>query len=190
MKSIYFRSSLLFGSVLLGVSVCWAQPSQVLIIRHAEKPANDKDPHLSARGQERARALVGFFTTDPTVTQFGFPVAIYAGAPKHSDGSLRSIETVTPLANSLAMEINARFKSDEVSGLVDEILNDRQYEGKSVLVAWSHDEIPKMAFLFGAQSAPTRWSGKVFDRVWKITFTQKQSPKFEDLPQNILKEFE
>src|SRR5260370_42647676 len=41
-------------------------PHQVLIIRHAEKPDDEGDPHLTSRGAARAAALPALFLIPPT----------------------------------------------------------------------------------------------------------------------------
>ena len=46
------------------------------MFRHAEKPADEAKPHLSAEGVRRARKLVGFLATDPVVNKYGKPVAL------------------------------------------------------------------------------------------------------------------
>ena len=86
--------------VVLGFSsTSWATPAQVLIIRHAEKPASG--PDLSPQGYQHAQELVSYFESNPEVTQYGRPFAIYAMANNSADSGLRPIETVTPLAHAL-----------------------------------------------------------------------------------------
>src|SRR5690242_11533265 len=41
-------------------------PAQIVLIRHAEKPADPTNPHLSPAGVNRAERLVAFIKTDPT----------------------------------------------------------------------------------------------------------------------------
>jgi hypothetical protein len=54
------------------------RPAQIILIRHAEKPADPEDPHLSEAGVKRAERLVSFITNDPAMTRFGLPVAVFA----------------------------------------------------------------------------------------------------------------
>lgn len=70
------------------------KPSRVLLLRHAEKPKGDNDPHLSDRGHERAAALA---VRIPHV--FGRPDQLFATAP--SSESNRPVETLTPLSSAL-----------------------------------------------------------------------------------------
>ena len=177
---------------LFAASAAFATPAQVIMIRHGEKP--DTGPDLNARGYERANALVGFFTTNPAMTEFGTPVAIYAMAVKENiaaDGSSqlsskRPIETVTPLAQKLGLSIDTQFAKTDVNGAVEDIMSNPAYDGKMVLLCWEHNMIPVFAQAFGATSAPTSWDGAVFDRAWVLTFKGSKVSGFQDLPQHLL----
>src|SRR2546426_12100635 len=74
------------------------RPAQIILIRHAEKPADPKDPHLSRAGVKRAERLVSFVTTDPAMTRLGLPVAVFATRPPKHDEGQRTPETVPPRA--------------------------------------------------------------------------------------------
>jgi hypothetical protein len=162
-----------------------AAPLKVMIIRHGEKP--DSGNELNARGQERALALVNFFTTNPPVLSDGKPVAaIYAMKPSREDGSLRPIQTVTPLAEKLGLTINADIKKDHVDDLIDAVLKNSTADGKTVLICWEHKIIPTIVQRFGWDKAPDKWAGEVFDRVWVLGFTKDKVTSFDDLPQQLL----
>ena len=84
-KAIFFS----FALFLFQTSLVWATPAQILIIRHGEKSEDGNG--LSERGFARARALVQFFSSQPSMLEFGTPVAIYAGSPdKPGDPSATS----------------------------------------------------------------------------------------------------
>src|SRR5580692_8328937 len=108
MKSL---KKIIFLGIFLSASIVFASPAQVIIIRHGEKPESGNS--LSPQGWARARALVKYFETNPDVTQFGTPVAIYASraeAEEQVEGSsLRMIQTVTPLAQALGLKINSTY---------------------------------------------------------------------------------
>lgn len=70
-------------------------PGRILLMRHAEKTRDTSDILLSAEGTECAWRLVTYIPQ-----MFGRPDFIYAAA--RSKRSIRSIETVTPLAPLLA----------------------------------------------------------------------------------------
>jgi hypothetical protein len=161
-----------------------AQPAQVIIIRHAEKP--DEGNELNERGQERAAALVAYFQGRPEVLQFKTPIAIYAQSPKKEDSSLRPLQTVKPLADALKLSVVQAYTRDEYPKMVEEILSNRDYKGKMVLICWEHKVIPDIARSLRATDAPAKWHGSVFDRTWMITFNSRRDPSFKDLPQRLL----
>lgn len=172
-------------------------PNQVLIIRHGEKlgdPKKDNDGgrHLSVRGSARAAALPSLFV--PALPQLGcsmhhkpaeftahyqsvpvkgsaprFPSPHYIFATEASKDSKRPIETVTPLATALNVPLNDGLadKDASIQKMTNAILND--FPGEIILVCWHHGNIPDIAKALGI-AKPPKWDGKVFDRVWQITF--------------------
>ena len=76
-------------------------PAHIILIRHAEKPADSENPHLSKAGVKRAQALVSFITRDPQMTSLGRPVAVFATQTTKDDNGQRTQETVAPLATAL-----------------------------------------------------------------------------------------
>jgi hypothetical protein len=153
------------------------RPRQILIIRHAEKTSVAPGIGLNARGFERAAALPSLF---PVL--FEPPHAIIAAAP--TKRSNRSVETVTPLAQSLYLAIDARFAKDDVHVVALELLSDPAYHDKTVLVCWHHKSIPALAEALGAPNPPL-WDERRFDRIWKIEF-EEQRAALIDLPQRLL----
>ena len=177
-------------------------PGQVLIIRHGEKlgdPKKDNDGgrHLSVRGSARAAALPSLFV--PALPQLGcsmhhkpaeftahyhqvpvkgsaqrFPAPHCIFATQASKNSKRPIETVTPLATALNVPLNDGFTDKEASiqKMTDAILND--FPGEIILVCWHHGMIPAIAKALGI-AKPPKWDGKVFDRVWQITFPKAKA---------------
>ena len=53
-------------------------PAQIILIVTLEEPRDKHNPHLSNRGVTRADRLVSFLSTDPLMTRFGQPVAVFA----------------------------------------------------------------------------------------------------------------
>ena len=169
---------------LAATTLAIAQPAQVIIIRHAEKP--DEGNELSLQGEERAAALVPFFQRTDEVLKFGTPVAIYAQAPKKATSSVRSVETVKPLAAALHLKVNQSFTRDQYKSMVEEVMKKNEYEDHTVLISWEHKVIPDMAAEFGVEDAPKTWHGRDFDRVWIITFRPDKKPAFKDVPQRLM----
>src|SRR4051812_27689212 len=161
-----------------------AEPAEIVIIRHAEKPSQGNE--LSLAGRERAAALLPYFLGNPAVLEFGRPVAIYAQSQKHATSSLRPIQTVQPLADSLHLKINESFQRDDYRNMVAEIKHERKYDGHTVLICWEHKVIPEIAKEFEADDAPSKWRGEAFDRTWVLTATKNgHRYKFNDLPQKL-----
>lgn len=189
-------------------------PNQVLIIRHGEKigdPKKDDDGgrHLSIRGSARAAALPSLFV--PALPQLGcklraetkdftgefqsvpvkgsaprFATPNFIFATEKSKHSRRPIETVTPLATALALPINEEYGDNgpDIKTMTNAILTDAAFGGKVVLICWHHGKIPDVAKALGIASPP-KWNGKVFDRVWQITFP-KGKATLKDSPQMLL----
>ena len=149
----------------------FASPAQVIIIRHAEKPPTGND--LSAQGYQHAQELVPYFESNSDVTQYGTPVAIYAMAPGGDDPANRAIETVTPLANALSLQVLSPFTRLEFAPVVNAIMTNPAYDGKMVLVCWEHKAIPGLAAQFGVSPTPSKWNGSDFTTVFRIDFTSE-----------------
>lgn len=165
--------------------LAYARPSQVLIVRHGEDPRADGDVHLSPKGRRRAEALPQMFASRAEFNEQGAPVAVYAASPRKQSGSQRSIETCTPTAERFGLRLNSEFERDEPKKLVKEILRARDYDGKTVVICWTHDEIPEILERLGVEDGPEAWPKGVFDRVWKVKLARDEA-RFEDLPQNLL----
>jgi hypothetical protein len=174
------------------------QPQYVLIIRHAEKPKDDRDTHLTSRGAGRAAALPSlFWIKDAFRTKPArFPTPDFLFATKESDSSNRPVETVQPLAKALGdMDIHKKHVNREHQSVVDHVFGDAKYAGKTVLICWHHGKIPKLARAVSDKAknkdklrarVPPRWDDKVFDRVWQFTFDGQGGAKFADRPQRLL----
>jgi broad specificity phosphatase PhoE len=156
-------------------------PHIIMIIRHGEKPDDSesgKDPDLSKKGFERADALA-------KVIPARFPTPDFLFATHKSKNSNRPVETITPLSAALREPIDATFKVDEVDKISKEILTDPKYAGKTILIAWHHEEIPELAKALGVKNVPDKWDAAVFDRVWVVTYNNGVAT-WRDLPQKAL----
>jgi hypothetical protein len=112
-------------------------PKTILIIRHAEKPMDDKDIDLSPEGMKRADALPDLFLKSATrPNPFQTPDFIFAAkASRHSN---HPVETVTPLAKAMKLDISSKYAENEYSMLVEHLYSDQKYDGKTVLICWHH----------------------------------------------------
>ena len=163
--------------LLLGVVVALtvsapagADPARVILFRHAEKPTDQNDIHLSEPGRERARKLVEFFASKLGITTNEPPAALFATRPTRGAASLRTRETLEPLATALKLPIQAPEKAADFSALARHLLESRRYHGKTVVVCWVHDELGDFARALGAKPKPKDWKRDDFDRVWVIAF--------------------
>jgi len=187
-------------------------PNQILIIRHGEKvgdPKKDDDGgrHLSVRGSARAAALPSLFSlaipqlsckfhahAESFVGEYRqiplkgtaprFPTPNHIFATERSKHSNRPLETILPLATALNLPVNDSLKDDDagVKKMVNAVLN--EFPSQIVLICWHHGKIPEIAKALGI-AKPPKWDGKLFDRVWEITFP-KGKAALKDLPQMLL----
>jgi broad specificity phosphatase PhoE len=168
------------------VSNAHATPAQIVLLRHAEKPADEEHNELNTRGWKRAHALVDFFLKRKEFRRHGPPVAIYAMGQHKKGSSVRAIQTVTPLAEELGLEINDEYTRDDYEELAEDILSKRKYDGKLVIICWQRDTLPEFAEELGLEEAP-KWGSSVFDRAWSFEYDEDDElEKFRDLPQRLL----
>lgn len=168
----------------------------IMIIRHAEKPRRSSATHaitpdgehskhsLTVTGWMRAGALAALFAPHGAEPPAGLyrPDAVYS--PAYEPGrSVRSVQTVTPVAARLGLDVVTRYAAGEEAYLADEL---RTRPG-ATLVAWKHSAITKIAEYLGdvTPTPPLRWPGARFDMVW--TFTRNGSGwRFAQIPQMLL----
>jgi hypothetical protein len=153
--------------------------TKIMIIRHAEKPADDdstngvtmagaKDPEeLTVRGWQRAAALIRLFA--PTDGRFAdprlaTPDCIFASKVAHHSPSYRPQHTVTPLAELLHKSLVLTLAKGEESALVSDAISSNGV----VLISWEHEAIPGMGniILGNNTTCPQKWPGSRFDLVW------------------------
>lgn len=171
-------------------------PEQILIIRHAEKPALfgkphgvdiDGEPHphsLIVRGWQRAGALVPFFC-DPRTPKIKRPTRVYSPPSHGTDGDHgRPYETIVAVAAGLNVEPQTRFTLDEEEALAKHVLA----TSGVVLIGWEHKRIPHIvnAILGDTTTAPQSWPDDRFDVVWTLDRAAMGAYVFSQLPQLLL----
>jgi hypothetical protein len=181
-----------------------ASPDKIMIIRHAEKPETPPPAGITAdgtankhslivRGWQRAGALVSFFTR-PSSPAIGVPSRIYAakfdpGNPGGIDDpghSMRPIETITPLAQKLAIADPAFSPNLNFAvGAEEALVEDVQAQPGTVLIAWEHHHIPLIGAKLSRDVPGTR-SGSRFDMVWVFDRVGKGSYAFSQVAQLLL----
>jgi hypothetical protein len=174
--------------------------TKILVMRHAEKPAKDGPPHgvtlegernkesLQPRGWQRAGALANLFAPTNGKVQNGSlakPHFLYASKPLRRKGSRRPMETITPLAEKLAIRINLNYERSDVAGVMDEVLSCSGV----VLMCWQREYIPQIAsYVLGTEKGvPPLWPEDRFDVIWVFDLDPRSnSYKFRQIPQRLL----
>jgi len=157
-------------------------PKEIVLIRHAEKPADTSNENLSTKGYERAAALA-YYLPDT----FGKIDHIFAAGVGNGSPSERPIETVTPLATRLKKKIHDTFLKDTYQDMVNHIFGDDKYTDSVLIIAWQHTDIEAIATAFGTQNVPTApWPRTCFDLVWKLSYNGDQTYALEQIPQLLM----
>lgn len=146
-------------------------PRLILIIRHAEKPDDRNDPHLTAAGKARAEKLADYLPK-----RFGTPDFVFAST--RSKRSNRPIETIEPLSKKLGIPIDDTFADEDFAALAQKLLTAREYDRKFVVICWHHGHIPDLAFALGAsrEVVPVPWDPTVFDLILQLEYKGSGSP--------------
>ena len=171
-------------AVLAAVQWVAAQPAQVIVIRHAEKPLDPNALHLSKEGEKRAKDLVPFLTSEPELIKDGLPVALFATHVTKNGHGQRPQETIAPLSKELHVPIQTPFLSENYEGLAKLILSNPKFKGKTVLICWTHEAIPQLTAALGVHPQPPPWKSDVYDRVFSITYHEGKAI-LKDLPQRL-----
>jgi hypothetical protein len=167
-----FFIAVFFSSALSVVADAQEGPknSVILIIRHAENPA---DGHgLSPRGEERAKAYKNYFqnfTVDGTRRE---PEAVLVAAD--SKQSHRPRLTVEPFTKAAKLPIDGSFGNKQPADLAAELRANHQ--GKVILICWHHGQIPDLLRALGAAPETLlpngKWPRNVYDWVIMATFDE------------------
>jgi len=183
------RCGLWFAAGILLLSLvgqnAWAQPAQIILLRHAEKPDEKENSHLSLQGRERAMALAPFLAGTPELTKSGPPNALFAAKPTARDHSRRAFETLTPASEQWKITLQTPFGAQDYEALAKLLLQDAELRGKNVVVCWPHEFLANIAAALGVKPRPSDWKGSVYDRVWLISFPHGKAT-LTDLPQRLL----
>jgi hypothetical protein len=135
-------------------------------MRHAEKTGDPADIHLSETGLKRAERLTSFIPQT-----FGKPGFIFAAA--RSKRSIRSIETVEPLAAALGSEVRHEVEDKDFEDLIRDLFSNTDYRGQTIVVCWHHGKLPDIAALLGAPagSYPDPWPQNVFNLIIDLRYS-------------------
>jgi len=173
--------------------------TKIMLVRHGEKPT-DPPPYgvtadgeresesLTVRGWQRAGALAVLLAPangpfqDPALAR---PQFIYASTPSKRQGSRRAVETMTPLAEKLAIRINSNYPKLEWERMLEEAF----LCAGVVLICWQHDFLPKLAgrILGNRAAVPQEWPEDRYDMIWVFDRDATSGAyNFKQVPQNLL----
>jgi broad specificity phosphatase PhoE len=141
------------------------KPKMILVMRHAEKPADPADPNLTAAGKKRAKQLARWIPKEFSKPDFIFAAAISAH-------SARPYETVKPLSKRIRVGIDGKIADNDYGVLAQELLTKKKYAGKNIVVCWHHGNIPSLMRMLGARKSeyPDPWRHTVFNLVLRLEF--------------------
>jgi hypothetical protein len=169
-----------------------AQPSQIILLRHAEKASFRA---LSATGQRRAAALAAQYL-GKSATQSLFPPGqaptAFLALTRHS------VETITPAAETWALQVtnylDASGDEDKESDAekdeqfargtkeaAQDIRTNPEFNGKIVVVSWEHRHIANRNLKQGAtfrqllglaslSCVPEKWPDDNYDYFWIVNY--------------------
>ena len=171
-----------------------------MLIRHAEKPAKDSAPFgvnadgdrnkesLEVRGWQRAGALANLLAPNNGHFQHASlakPQFLFASKPLRRKGSRRPLETLTPLAQKLALRIDSSFQRSDFENMIEEVFSCKGV----VLICWQREYIPDIAsYILGNKKiAPPVWPEDCFDMIWVFDLVSSSSKyTFKQVPQRLL----
>jgi hypothetical protein len=180
-------------------------PQTIFIIRHAEKPGADETGgvdvtgsvdarSLTPRGWQRAGAWAEMLSPSLAQPALPRPTAIFASAPvgHHGDAAVnggsksrRPLETVTPLADKLGIEVDLRFSKGNESDLAQSLSG---IDGVA-LVCWQHEAILDIANALdpAPEGLPEKWPGDRFNVIFKFSRADNASAwKFQQIVPKML----
>ena len=193
------RHLIVLAALLLPLPA-YAQPAQIIIVRHSEKL---DDYALCDMGKTRADALseqyLGRGSAQSLFGAGGKPDAMIAM-------TMHTIDTITPAAQSWNIPVTAytvipakggKDRAEELQENVrtqeaaKDVLNDAQYGGKNVVMMWEHERIAsqeleakfpgeqvtlrQLLHLDQVAGVPDRWPDETYDYFWIVDFAPGNS---------------
>lgn len=173
---------------------------KIMLIRHAEKPDRDGEPFgvtekghrnkeaLAVRGWQRAGALATLLAPADGHFQhraLAKPQFLFASKPLRRKGSRRPIQTIRPLAEKLAIDINSDFGRADYESMLEDVFLCKGV----VLVCWQREYIPQIAsYIVGDGSkAPADWPEDRYDIVWVFDLDRSSRKyTFKQVPQKLI----
>jgi hypothetical protein len=153
-------------------------PKTILLLRHGEEPEEANSLDLSEGGRKRALKLASFIPK-----RFGLPDMIFAASP--TGASVRAYLTMRPLSDSISVRIDGSYKARDFGALAYKLLADPACVGKTIVVCWTHTELPALASSLHAPLAdfPEQWDDTVFDLIFQLVYKGGGRPKVKKVAQ-------
>lgn len=140
----------------------WAQNNlKVVLIRHAEKPA--QGDNLNCQGLNRSMQLPSVL-----VKKFGIPNYVYVPNLSAGKGTKRSraFQTILPLSIKYNLNINSSFDVEDGKNMASDITTKKG----TVLICWEHKELTKIIKALGVKSGNLKWVENDYDGIWIVTY--------------------
>ncbi len=155
------------------------QNTNILMIRHGEKPSSGKD--LTVAGQARAQAYVIYFQNYVLQSTSSSPAPLklsFLFAAADSSSSDRPDLTITPLSKAIGVAIDAKHKDSDYQKVVDDILQNSKYDNSNILICWHHQEILDFATALGVDASklpsganwPSHWPGSEYGWLLQLCY--------------------
>jgi hypothetical protein len=190
--------------LFLGLAPASAQPRQIIILRHGEKTDG---PDLCPTGFLRAKALADIYLgKGAQESLFGadLPAAFYAitGHTKQTiEPSAESwgLKLLLPSTDKSKFSDKETLENQETQDAAKDVLENRNFDGKIVVMTWEHKHIankdldstyqdppvPLRRLLnldhyaadHPSEKIPETWSGENYDFFWIVDYADSKSPK-------------
>jgi broad specificity phosphatase PhoE len=146
--------------------------TNILLIRHAEKPADQSDSGLNLAGQARAMAYIVYFQNFKINSKLIKLDYLFATAV--SGHSNRPYLTIQPLAQTLTLPIDNHFMNtdEEVAALANYLQTDPKFNNANILICWHHEKLLQIADALGAphHTLPDDWPDPVYGWLIQLSF--------------------
>jgi hypothetical protein len=153
--------------------------SNVLLIRHAEKPVRGKG--LSPMGEARAEGYAAYFPNLPLAR----PSYSHLFAAEDSHKSHRPKLTLTPLQDRIGVHIEQPFPDDKDHKFAKWLLEPtRDFTSQNIVICWHHGKILELAkHLLKGYKPPKEadwpeppWPPEVFGWLLWISYDKDENP--------------
>jgi len=149
---------------------CFATPQQVVIVSYAESDTNGfLTTTGSCSGIARANYFPGYLTNTSPLNLYGPPAALYGARQTADNPGPNVIQSLIPSSRTFRVPLHLGYDSGSPADLVDEVLSNELYSGKTVFIVWDFYEIPSLINAFG-YSSPAAPNPIAYNRTYILQF--------------------